>query len=963
MYLHKREGGKMPLPLFRQYPSLTPLVLCILWMFAPPYHSVMSAPKPSLSYQLDQDAMQVIDALSQFKFDQLGHPATRWDEIPPVYASQDKPHRLLVVLVEFADLGFTRFQGDLNQGQRLVEHYQRALFDPQYQRPNTLSHYYATQSLGKYHLQGTVLAPLKLDHPRSYYGRPKRPQGGSWRNDSRVEDLVEEVLAKTGTHYPNLKWQDFDQWDPLDYDEDQVHEEPDGYLDHLVIIYAGGGQSSCQSLHKLSRTLTREASADVFKTLDPSALECADRIWPHRFMVQRREEQGPVLANQKVNTRGGVQILPQLWAKDYNMQSEYTGPATFIHEFGHSIGLPDIYARQTSNSTGSWEVMSGTTDPSPQGLSAWSRLMLGWLKPQVILHPKAGGALTGRYPLKTLDDPLPTESSKNDEKDRALLIALPPQSKKIELTHLDPKKQGKMALYSGQGNELNRAFHIDVSFKEINDPYVEFSFDGWWEIEAGWDFAYIEAKEKGKDESWTRLVDSRVMPAKHGHDGAKSKPGLTGLSGDFDGDGKNEHHPQCDPKIKLKQGEEKKEKSPCEKATWTKVRLDVSQWIGKVVSLRVRYFTDMAAVEKGLLVDRLTLSSGIDSKSTRPLWTHSFEDGSPYSSLANLNLKFNKGDFLLSSGFHQFQLPHYYLIEHRDPYAGSSDPKSSHFRYDSSLSTSRPIFYYDPHHKEMRAFKVNTRPGALVWYFNGNYAWSENEPTSNGQGKGFLLAVDALPNEIKIPAWSNAYQGDPAQWNTHYSFKDPSLQADLKSAALKTMCFVRSSSYLPKDLPMDWFSACLGPHLASLKIDQKRPRFVYEVINDFLPGSQREEYIKISELYDYRKRKDPKTKETKITWSLRNRSLRNLHMRDAPFSPHPFNRALEIYRVHPTHLELIDSQSLAPQPRFNDLHSKRWMNPKLRFGGVAVPSSGLSLTFHPSLNSTHALDVEINWQK
>ena len=78
-----------------------------------------------------------------------------------------------------------------------------------------------------------------------------------------------------------------------------------------------------------------------------------------------------------MNVRGGIDIGNGMWVLDYNMQSEYTEPSTFIHEFGHSLGLPDIYARATNNSTASWEAMSSTASPQPQELSAWSRTVLG----------------------------------------------------------------------------------------------------------------------------------------------------------------------------------------------------------------------------------------------------------------------------------------------------------------------------------------------------------------------------------------------------------------------------------------------------------------------------------------------------------------------------------------------------------------------------------------------------------
>ena len=47
---------------------------------------------------------------------------------------------------------------------------------------------------------------------------------------------------------------------------------------------------------------------------------------------------------QLMRQAGGAALSPALWALDYNMQSEYTEVSTFVHEFGHSLGLPDVYA-------------------------------------------------------------------------------------------------------------------------------------------------------------------------------------------------------------------------------------------------------------------------------------------------------------------------------------------------------------------------------------------------------------------------------------------------------------------------------------------------------------------------------------------------------------------------------------------------------------------------------------------
>jgi len=1041
------------------------MALCLITLCAtglvPHKESVASPPEQEASPSaraMSAQGRALIEKLGALQFKELGHPAVRWDHIPPVFASAERPHQLLVVLVRFPDLGFDRFKGSPDQPAQLTSYYQELLFDPDYKRPNTLSHYFAQQSYGQYHLQGQVLPPITLTHPRAYYGRPKRPEGGAWRNDSDVEGLVEEVLAKVGEAHPDLNWADFDRWDPNDVDQDGELEEADGYLDHLVMVYAGGGQSSCQGLYKLHTKLNPNVGPEVFKSLNLKELECADRIWPHRFMVQRREGQGPTV-NGVLNGRGGAPINVGLWARDYNMQSEYTEPSTFIHEFGHSIGLPDVYARSTNNSTGPWELMSSTTSPSPQGLSAWSKVMLGWIKPTVIFPPEADGERELLTSVVTLDTPahryepvvapaisevqraarvvkqevvkpiLEAEATqeaseasaealgqvkervlnglKNSEHvqeglkaaqvakeklkqatayvkgkikesptlsatqekgaellaegarqvteqvntlkaslkqlapTRALLIALPPQPKVIHLTDL-AERHGKSALYSGQGNELNRAvtFALNLTSVEAGEQ-VSLSMDAWWEIEAGWDFAYLEVREEAQEAEWVRLVDPRRMLAKHGHDGPRSKPGFTGRSGDLDGDGKNESSEGCDPKEAISHGEEKTERHPCERSTWSDATFDLSAYAGKRVTARLRYFTDTAAVERGVLIDNVKVSvAGQEA----PLFTEDFE--------GELSDAVKLEGFLLSSGAHSFEVPHFYIVEHRDPYAGSEEVSEPSFRYDSALGRARPIFGYDPERKAMGAVRFKARPGALVWYVNGAYAWSENEPTHNGPGRGFLLAVDANPNEYSLPGWGEYYLGSSAQADTRYELKSEEAQRRLKLSAIKTICFVRSPWSYPRDLPPELLYACEGPQLPTLRIDAKTPMFSYEVINTLLPGEPRDPYLLVSELYDF------KVIKGELKWSFRNRALRGLHLLDAPFSSTPFEGGVEYLDVVDGSLKVRQQVAHPAVPRFSDTPARSWLNPHLRFGGVELPSYGLSLDFE---DQAHGVEVKVSW--
>ncbi len=878
-------------------------------------------------------AEQMIDDLANLRFDKLGDPVVRWDSIPTVTASKEKPHRLLVVMVEFADMRFERFRGKKNQGQRLADYYQSRIFDDNYTQRDTLSHYYLEQSDGAYHVTGKVLPPVRLSKPRRAYGGPNRPAGGVWRNDIDTESMVEEALKLAVASAPGFDWAAYDNWDPIDYDKDGNTDEPDGYLDHFVIIFAGGGQNQCQSLNKIGDILNANANNKSIAKLNKRQRECADRLWPHRSAVRQREGLGPKVGDV-FNRRGGVPIAEDRWIYDYNMQSEYTDPSTFIHEFGHSIGLPDVYSRTSSNSTGSWEVMSATSSPSPQNLSAWSRIQLGWLKPQVIRPPQKG-TISESLQLARLDDA-------EADADRAIMVILPPKTKVIELTQL-PASSGEFALYGGQGNEMNRTVQTHFDLSKYATATV--SFDAWWEIEAGWDFTYIEAS-KDQGQTWTRLrpVDSRHMPAKHGHDGNLSLPGLTGLSGDLDGDGKNESMAGCDPKAEVKTGEDKTEGevNPCLVPTWVRPSFDLSAYVGHSdVRFRIRYYTDGAAVMRGVLIDNIeltgTAAKGDGTTVATSLTT--FEKGDQNAAKWELN------GFSQSRGHHEILVPHFYLLEYRDPYKSTS--------YDQALAKSGPSFYYDPKTKKMMAVEVRSRPGVIVWYANGAYAWSENDPAINGPGKGYALVVDANPNEISLPGLENLFIGNPDSFDTHYDVKSESAQAALKEAFRKTVCFVRTKAFRPHG----GIRGCRSrkPAVQSIQIDGKTATYVYEVINNYLPGF-RDGMKRVGELIDTRTRKGV------TSYRMRDRTLRNLHTKDSPFSYQPFERGIVIYEVDKNKLKEVEVRAHPAIADFDDTNVKRWQNSKLAFGGVAVSANGFRFNVSAPKSTNNGAAATIHYR-
>lgn len=91
--------------------------------------------------------------------------------------------------------------------------------------------------------------------------------------------------------------------------------------------------------------------------------------WPHRATVRHRSQSWPYF----IVPEGG---------------SRMTDISVICHEFGHMLGLPDLYARPEnpgSEGLGTWCAMSNQAgNGRPQHMSAWCKEQLGWLAPVVI---------------------------------------------------------------------------------------------------------------------------------------------------------------------------------------------------------------------------------------------------------------------------------------------------------------------------------------------------------------------------------------------------------------------------------------------------------------------------------------------------------------------------------------------------------------------------------------------------
>jgi bacillopeptidase F (M6 metalloprotease family) len=875
------------------------------------------------------ESLAMIEKLRQLQLDRLGNPQIKTDAIPPVRSTADRPHRMLIIPVEYADVGFDRFKGQADAADRNRAYFQDLLFAPNLRAPreHTLTHYYFHQSKGRYIVTGQVLPVIRVSEKSEYYGQPIQNSDGQWRNDVRAETLVEHALKAAYARNPAFPWKDFDVFDPADYDGDGVYDESDGYIDHFVLVYAGKAQSSCQRLFNLDQKFTSNAPADLYERLQPAEKECAQRIWPHRFSITANNGKGPTVEGF-ANRRGGVALNDALWVYDYNVQSEYTDISTFIHEFGHSIGLPDLYAQQTNNSTASWDAMSSTASPLPQELSAWSRLVLGWLDPCMIIPRVAGGSRVQSVYLKTMNDWSGAAGGRNAQGlcDAAMVI-LPPKLRRLRMGPLGANN-GKQAAYTGQGNDLNHYLSRTFDLRKAAAGPITLELDTWFEIEADWDYLYVEASVDG--ETYERLMPTdktnpedadSVMPSKRGHDGLGTVPGFTGRSGDRNGDGRVESAPGCDVTAARQSAEERVGAgggpSPCDTPQWVHATFDLSRFRGREVEIRFHYFADMAAVEDGALVDNVSIPA------------IGFSDAFEAERFDGWKVE----GFSLSSGSHDIHVTHFYLLEYRDPYEKFVRATN----YDNALAEPGFAFFRNEETGALEALDVRYRSGVLAWYYNGQYLWSQNEPAEFGPGNGFLLLVDANPQEFRVPMVPSRYFKETDGWR-RYEFDD-AAQASLRRAFLEVMCFQRRPEIYPLDLAPADRAACTqqAPPGERVSWNGRPLLYGFTIANELLPGEARQARKSMGSLYDIRLAKGV------VSFRLADRGIRNAHSADAPFSLRPFPNGLQFWSPGANgSMNQVRGESFAAVPTFSDANPSRYLNPHLPFGSANIPSEGLS---------------------
>jgi immune inhibitor A len=186
-------------------------------------------------------------------------------------------------------------------------------------------------------------------------------------------------------------------------------------------------------------------------------------------------------------------------------------------------------------------------------MNAWDKLQLGWLDYEVA---KAGVKSKHKLGL----------AEYNTANPQALIVTLP---EKTVTTDVVVPAQGATQWWNGSGDDLRNTLtrSVDLTGKST----AALSLDGWWDIEADYDYLYTEVSTDGSN--WTpvdgKLADGSAVP----RDGS-GKPALTGTV-----------------------------------EAYQKLTYSLDAYAGQKVDVRFRYATDGGVAQKGFAADQITVTA------------------------------------------------------------------------------------------------------------------------------------------------------------------------------------------------------------------------------------------------------------------------------------------------------------------------------------------------------------------
>ena len=210
----------------------------------------------------------------------------------------------------------------------------------------SLKDYYDEISYGNFQLDGVV---------------------GGWYNSSLNQSQAVENVKQYVAEIASLADSDFDfgQYDNDGPDNVPNSGDDDGYVDGIAVIY-------------------------------PGCLSGAQNLWAHQSSLGSNQyvtnDQTP---NGQYIIVNSYMVCPELPGSNDCITTNICPMGLFAHEFGHVLGLPDLYDRDDSDGdsegVGEWCLMAsgnwlGWYGDTPAHMSAWCKIEMGWIEPTIATH-------------------------------------------------------------------------------------------------------------------------------------------------------------------------------------------------------------------------------------------------------------------------------------------------------------------------------------------------------------------------------------------------------------------------------------------------------------------------------------------------------------------------------------------------------------------------------------------------
>jgi immune inhibitor A len=338
---------------------------------------------------------------------------------------------------------------------------------------DTMANYYLEQSKGSYTVWGQVAGWVHLPYPESYYGANADTPAAEWV-------VARDAVAQLAADDPSFDWAAYDNENPFGINTANggAFDQPDGYIDHLIIVHAGVDESA------------------------GGGAEGEDAIWAHSWWIYDAYSGGPGgNAGFEIPGSSGSGPNGHVWAGAYTINPEDGGIGVFSHEFGHDLGLPDQYdttyggespsAFWTLMASGSWLGREYGLDTQPAPMNAWDKWALGWNSPKVVNRGKT--VTTTLQPAAT-----------GDLTKTSVMVKLPNGKHSIELSG----KDGSLEWWSNMGDGLDNTLTTKNKVLMPNGSPT-LSMNTWYEIETDYDFGFVKVSEDGT--TWTYLQSAHTV--------------------------------------------------------------------------------------------------------------------------------------------------------------------------------------------------------------------------------------------------------------------------------------------------------------------------------------------------------------------------------------------------------------------------------------------------------------------